>query len=123
MTKTFRKTRRRLQASNGSKQISFLPKPDFNPKLPSNNTLVYQALHLMMQGKEISHLDFQVETDSCRLAAYVHDLIKLGWPIQTEGAVLRRKSKPKQRYYSRYFLDKEVITKFSKINGGALWMK
>lgn len=39
-----KKTRASRQALTGSKQISFLPESDFNPKLPSKNTLAYRAL-------------------------------------------------------------------------------
>lgn len=114
-----KKTRCRLQASNGSKQISFLPEPDFNLILPSKNTLAYRALSMMLQGKKISHPNFQDETSSWRLAAHIHVLKKLGWPVQTIEVIHNAAVKPKSRHICRYFLSHNVIEKFKR-NGGAL---
>ncbi|MEO8401060.1 MAG: hypothetical protein ABI597_04590 [Gammaproteobacteria bacterium] len=113
------KTRYRRQASNGSKQMSFLPEPDFNPKLPSKNTLSFQALYLMLQGRKISHLDFQSETHSYRLAVFIDDLNKLGWPIQKEDIKCSMGKKSKIRNMRLYFLDRKIIAKSKKILGGA----
>lgn len=61
------KTRRRRQASSGSKQMSFLPETYFNPKWPSKTTHAYQALYLMLKGYSITGFYFQDETVSQRL--------------------------------------------------------
>jgi hypothetical protein len=121
MTATLKKTCNSRQASNGSKQTSFLPEPDFTPKLPSKNTLVSQALSLMLEGRVISHLDFQGETDSYRLAAYIHLLIKMSWPIQIEDVPFTAQKKPNNRFIRRYFLDKKIIARAKKIFGGVVW--
>lgn len=113
-----KKTRYRRQASNGSKQMSFLPEPDFNPKLPSKNTLTFKTLYLLLRGKKISHLDFQDETGSWRLAAYVDKLNKLGWPIETNNVAHLSNIGPKKRQISQYFLSKKIIQKIKKGGGG-----
>lgn len=111
-----KKTRYRRQAFNGSKQLSFLPELDFNPKLPSKNTLAYIALSMMLCGKKITHRNFDVNTCSWRLAAYI-DILKndLGWPVQAEDIISRSEKNPKKRYISRYFLSLDVIKKAKKI--------
>jgi hypothetical protein len=116
-----KKTRISHQASTGSKQISFLPEPDFNPKVPSNNTLAFRALRMMLRGKKISHPDFEGKTASWRLAAQIHILKKMGWPIQTVGVCHLVAKNPKARHISRYFLENKCIMKARKHLGGDLW--
>jgi hypothetical protein len=113
-----KKTRKYRQASSGFKQISFLPEPEFNPKLPSKNTLAFQALNLMLHGKKISHPDFENDTSSWRLAAHIHCLNKLGWPIQTIDVKHLTLKMPKTRFIHRYFLNKKFIQKYRNFCGG-----
>jgi len=112
-----KKTRGSRQALTGSKQISFLPEPDFTPKLPSKNTLAFRALDLMLKGKKISHPDFEVKTSSWRLAAHIHVLKELGWPVQTIEVIHYVAKKPKNRHIRRYYLTHDVIRKFLKVGG------
>lgn len=115
-----KKTRYSRQASNGSKQVSFLPEPDFNPKIPRKNTLPWIALFIMLQKKKITHRSFDDRTESWRLAAVIHKLRKdFGWFIEEEDVNQYTKKKPRRRTISRYFLALDVIKKFKK-NGGVL---
>ena len=115
-----KKTRYSRQALNGSKQMSFLPEPDFNPKIPRKNTLPWIALSIMLQGKKTTHRSFDDKTESWRLAAVIHKLRKdFGWVIEEEDVNQYTKKKPRRRTISRYFLTPNVIKKF-KENGGVL---
>lgn len=115
-----KKTRKSLQASTGSKQLSLLPELDFTPKWPTENTLSHRALGMMLQGKCISHPDFEGETDSWRLAAHVHRLYRLGWPIKTRQVCFYATSKPCKRRILEYYLPKEIIEKVKQSRGGSL---
>lgn len=116
------KTRNCNQALTGSQQTSFLPEPDFTPKLPQKNTLAYKALLMMLAGKKISHLDFQDDTSSWRLAAYIDVLSKDGWTIKREDICFSTAVKPKQRYITKYYLDKKIIKKAKKaLRGVYAW--
>lgn len=111
-----KKTRNSRQAFSGSEQMSFLPEPDFNPKLPSKNTLAYKALSMMLRGKRITHRNFDANTCSWRLAAYIEILKNdLDWPVCVEKVVHYPVRKPKKRYISRYFLAPSVIKKAKKM--------
>lgn len=113
-----RKTRKRLQASTGSQQLSMLPEPDYNPEWPNKNTNTYQALWLMLQGREITSLDFQDETSSQRLAVHIDILYNdLGWPVLREDVPVQLENKPKTRSFRKYFFDKKFIKKIKKISG------
>ncbi|HSW69288.1 MAG TPA: hypothetical protein VLI69_03890 [Gammaproteobacteria bacterium] len=114
-SRTKNKTRSSRQALSGSKQMSFLPVPKFNPKFPSKATLEYRALSLMLRGLKISHLDFQDLTDSWRLAAYVLKLRKLDWPVDDEEISITSEKKPNVRYIKRYFLSSETLKLIKKI--------
>lgn len=109
------KTRDRLQATSGSKQMSLLPEPNFKPKLPPKGTLAHRALLMMLQGRKISHPHFQDKTSSWRLAAHVYILKKLGWPIEAIEIPFRIENKPKGCRICRYFLSPDVIQKLGVI--------
>ncbi len=110
-------TRHSRQALNGSKQCSMLPEPNFNPKLPEKDTLEYRALILMLQGKKISHRDFDNITNSWRLAAYILKLKKLGWSIEDENVINFSLKQSKIRYIKKYFLSSGIIAKFYEMGG------
>jgi hypothetical protein len=114
-------TRRSRQALTGSRQIAWLPKPDFNPKWPSKGTHVYLALILMLHGRKITSLDFQSESSSQRLAANIHVLLKLGWPVEAEDVLIIFEQEPHKRIFSQYSFDVNFLKKFTKFSGGAAW--
>jgi hypothetical protein len=102
------------------KQMSFLPEPDFNPKFPSRSTLASRALYMMLEGKKISHPDFEGSTSSWRLAAHIYNLNKLGWNVQTIEVDHYTENKPKSRRICLYFLSYEHLKKLKKI-AGEVW--
>lgn len=106
-----KQTRYRQQAHNGShqcRQISFLPELDFNPIYPLTGTLVYKCLALLLKGQILNHLDFQRATGSWRLAAYIHELKKLGWPICSYEITQLVDSS--LRFISVYYFESEMLT-------------
>lgn len=118
-----KRTRNRRQASSGFKrmeQASLLPEPDFNPKVPQKNTLSHDAISLMLNGKEVSHRNFDKVTSSYRLAAVINDLKKDGWIIESYWFAQRiRKNRKRKTRYKKYYLKDKYITLFLK-NGGVL---
>jgi hypothetical protein len=114
-----KKTRLRRQALSGSEQLSFLPQLDFNPDVPNKHTKKHQALKLLLDHKDICHRDFDKKTDSYRLAAYIRDLKKMGWPILDYWINKQVSKNPRNRRYKCYYVLDYVITKFYE-NGGVL---
>lgn len=102
--------------SSNQKQTSFLPAPPIKAKMPSPNTLAARALQMLLDGKQISHPDFEDATDSWRLAAPIHDLNKLGWPVETVDIEFSASKKPKTRYIRKYFFTDDFIRNMKSIN-------
>lgn len=98
----------RRQASSGSKQISFLPEPDFNPIYPTPNTLPARCLSLMLNGQSFTHPEFEEISGSWRLSAVVFVLKELGWPVASHEIPAPTKECA-TRVISRYFLEPETI--------------
>lgn len=69
---------------------------------------------MMLQGRRISHPHFQDRTSSWRLAAHVHILKKLGWPVKTVKVAFRTEKKPTCRRIYRYFFSSDVIKQLEK---------
>lgn len=116
-----KKTRKRLQASAGSKQKSLLPEPEFNPKWPRKNTHAHKALCLMLRGREITAFDFQDESSSQRLPVHIDTLSnKLGWPIKREDVPVLFKNAPKIRSVRKYYIENSYIKIVNKLCGGAI---
>ena len=89
-------------------QLSFLPKPDFNPRWPNPNTLPASAIARMLNSERITHRDFDNETGSWRLAAVIYTLKGLGWPIASSEIPSPTVENP-HRVISRYYLPANVI--------------
>ena len=64
-------------------QLSFLEQPPFSPEFPKPATLADRLLHRLLAGECLNHQAFENGTNSWRLAAYVHDLRGLGWPVKS----------------------------------------
>jgi len=91
-------------------QMSFLPQPKYNPKYPPETSLAYKALTLLLGGLKISHPDFETLTGSWRLAAHIHILKRLGWPIQTQEVKLEwQVEDERKRYMGLYYLPNEIL--------------
>lgn len=92
------------------KQMSFLPEPLYNPKWPKEKTLAMKALNIMLTGKRLSHPQFEANTGSWRLAAHVHILKKLGWPVEIEDCDFADTDlHERQRHFGKYYLRTDLI--------------
>lgn len=67
-------------ADETGKQLSFLPKPDFNPKWPNPNTLPGKTLTRLLAGERLTQPSFGLHC--WRLSAYIKALRYLDWPIE-----------------------------------------
>lgn len=98
-----------LQAGGAfGEQLTLLDPPPFCPSWPKNGTLADKALRLLLDGKAFNHPDFQGDSDSWRLAAYVGKLRELGWPIQTIKMLSPSRKNP-GRTIARYQLPSRYI--------------
>jgi hypothetical protein len=98
------------------KQISFLPEAVFNPIYPNKNTLAGKCLSRMLKGETLNHANFINDTGSWRLAAVVHILKNLGWPIVSYEASAPTADSP-NRYISFYFLPPKIIEAVLSLKG------
>lgn len=96
------------QASSGFKQASLLPDAHFTPIFPTKNTLPARCLYLMLTGQSLTHPEFEVLTGSWRLAAVVHALKELGWPVESLDLPAPSPECP-TRCISRYSLPADAI--------------
>ena len=80
------KTPDRDQASTGvvGEQLALIDPPPFSPQYPPQSSLASVALKTLLGGKAITHPEFEDETRSWRLGAYVFTLRELGWPVVTQ---------------------------------------
>ena len=65
-----------------SEQLSFLEPVPLNPRMPSPHTLPARALAHLLTGQALTQRQFLA--DSWRLAAAVHELARMGWPVLTD---------------------------------------
>lgn len=64
-------------------QMSLLEPVAFCPMWPTRGSLPDRALQIFLAGQAFDHPDFLEKYGSWRLAAVVHELRCLGWPIDT----------------------------------------
>ena len=104
------KTPERRQASSGvvGEQLTLIDPPLFSPLWPKRATHAARALEMLIAGREITHPDFQIQTRSWRLGAYVEVLRKLGWPVVTMEIPSPTPDCP-ARFIARYVLPEYVI--------------
>lgn len=92
------------------KQMSFLPEPKYNPRMPSENSLAFKALSLLLRGRKVSHPAFEALTGSWRLAAHVHILKRLGWPIKVDKLEFEGElQEGRDRYMGLYYLPEDCL--------------
>ena len=92
------------------KQLSFLPEPLYNPKYPTENTLAQKALAMLLTANRISHPQFEAATGSWRLAAHVHTLKRLGWPVKTESMGMGAgEDEMRDRSFVLYYLPDDLL--------------
>lgn len=92
------------------KQLSCLPEPKYNPRIPKERTLAAVALRLMSGGAKVAHPDFEAVTGSWRLAAHVHILRRLGWPVlKEEKPMAPCDDTNHERSYALYYLSPDLL--------------
>lgn len=91
-------------------QISMLPEPKYNPRWPKKATLASKALFLMLGDMKLTHPLFEALSGSWRLAAHIHILKKLGWPVITDQIDFDGEyDEGRQRHMGVYSLPDELI--------------
>lgn len=90
--------------------------PPFAPRWPTGRGLQAMALDALLEGQSLDHPGFFRMTGSWRLAAVVHGLAAMGWPI-----CKRLLPAPVERCPGRevagYFVKPEVIAKVRSARG------
>lgn len=81
------------------------------PKFPRYNTLAGRSLVLMLEGKRITHRDFQKHSASYRLSSSIETLRNdLHWPISDVWLECLTNDKVRRRTkYKRYFIKPEDL--------------
>jgi hypothetical protein len=98
-----------------SKQMSFLPEPPIQAVLPPPHTLAYKALRMLLEGRPLSHPDFQEKTASWRLAAHIYRLKKMGWPIERMGEGYSPDDAYQVRHIGKYYIDEDLLEAARKL--------
>lgn len=99
-------------------QLSFLPPPPFSPAWPRLGTNAEAALDLLMQGRMLDHLDFIEAHGSWRLAAVVHQLVAMGWPIERIDVPSPTDDRP-YRVIALYRLPGKYVVLAQELRGSA----
>lgn len=79
-----------------------LVEPQGVPSLPSPGTLQSAVLRRLLTGERLTQVTFR---DGWRLAAYVLELRRLGWPVR----VALMKSPMRKKPIAEYWLDPDAI--------------
>lgn len=98
-------------------QLSFLTPPPFCPAWPRPGTNAEAALDLLMQGRMLDHLDFIEAHGSWRLAAVIHELVGMGWPIERIDVPSPTDDRP-QRVIALYHLPGKYVALAQELKGG-----
>jgi hypothetical protein len=83
--------------------------------LPKEETLAGQTLVRLMQGRQLTHRDFQTESATYRLSVYIEHLRKThNWIIQTDYEEEATTSNPTGRNttYGRYSIEPELLAEY-----------
>jgi hypothetical protein len=92
-------------------QLNLIDAPKLSPSWPPVG-LAAHCLDLLLSGAAINHPDFERETKSWRLAAYVNDLRRMGWPIESET-----EAAGEHRNIARYRLSPEALAELRELIG------
>jgi hypothetical protein len=114
------KTPEGRQAQSGvvGEQLTLIDPPPFSPIWPKRGSLPERALHMLLDGKRIDHADFIKHACGWRLAAAIHDLRELGWPVQTIEVPRPTKHAPR-RVIGLYVLELKYVAMALLIAKGA----
>lgn len=113
------KSPRNLGRGRGGASINqgelFEPLP-FSPIFPAPSTLEAKALTMFLAALEIEHPDFERETGSWRLGAYVEMLRRKGWPVVTQEINSPIPERP-DRVIARYRMPEWVLRELGAGHG------
>jgi hypothetical protein len=105
------KTPERRQAQSGvqAEQMHLFEPPPFSPNWPKPETLAGRALALLLEGREISHPEFERISGSWRLSEPVRALRHdFGWPVCSNDLPAPTDEHP-DRVISFYYLPAQVL--------------
>nr|WP_122974764.1 helix-turn-helix domain-containing protein [Paraburkholderia hospita] len=88
-----------------TKQLELLPTFPINPVWPAKHTLAAEALAHLLNGERLTQISFG--TNRWRLAAYIHGLRSLGWPVQATLVSCPGRHRP----IAQYWLSDEVVSR------------
>jgi hypothetical protein len=92
-------------------QLTLIDAPKLSPSWPPVG-LAAHCLDLLLSGAAIAHPDFERETKSWRLAAYINDLRRMGWPIESDT-----ETAGEHRNIARYRLSPEALAELREVIG------
>lgn len=85
-------------------QLDLLPTVRYAPVWPAEQTLAAEALKRLLDGERLTQISFG--TNRWRLAAYIHRLKCLGWPVVS--ALVRHPNRA--RPIAQYWISKDCIS-------------
>ena len=106
-----KKTPERRQASSGveAEQLYLFEPPPFSPIWPKRESLAGRALALLLEGRTLTHPDFESITGSWRLSEPVRALRHdFGWPVASADISSPTPENP-ERVIARYYLPNDVL--------------
>jgi hypothetical protein len=94
--------------ASGAVQSELFERRAFSPTFPPRSRLAGKALAMLLNTPDgITTPDFQANTKSWRLAAYIHTLIhEYGWPIEVLEIPF---SDDRSRFIAKYYLPQRVL--------------
>lgn len=101
---------------DGIGQGELFEPPPFSPTYPNPSSLEGRALSMLLAALEIEHSDFERETGSWRLGAYIETLRDKGWPIETQN-IARPMPERSDRIIARYRMPGWVLQKVGATHG------
>jgi hypothetical protein len=90
-----------LRSEPGPGEQLPLPVPQIVPTPPKRGTLADALLRELVNGESFTHPDWEARSRSWRLAASVHVLRCLGWPVRTLDISAPTPERP-ERTIARY---------------------
>lgn len=100
----------------GIEQGELFEPPPFSPVYPNPSSLEGRALSMLLAALAIEHSDFERETGSWRLGAYIETLRDKGWPIETQN-IARPMPERSDRIIARYRMPGWVLQKVGATHG------
>jgi hypothetical protein len=104
------------QGTGAQLTLDGVEQPEFCPVWPPASTLAYEALKRLLSGERLTHPEFERHTSSWRLAAWIHDLREMGWPVETVEVVSAHGRSA--RTIAEYLLPPSVVERVANRGSG-----